>query len=169
MKRAILITGFNNWGKTTHIYSMFARSRFYRGHAYSIPGINGKFTVESHSNDDGGEHRFVKDITDRITQSPSHTTDIFCAFCPTRESNNDSRRILQGKPFSSFDEIHLLLLKNKWDFHAELRIQEIQRYLSPISNTHFFVADADTKKTNDTARFNAREGQIISYLKSLYP
>lgn len=169
MKRAILITGFNNWGKTTHIYSMFGRSRFYMGSTYSIPGVNGQFTVESHSNDDFGEDRFVEAVKDRIAQSPPAEKDIFCAFCPTREDYNDSRRILQGKPFSGFDEIHLLLLKYKWDFHAELRIQEIRNYLSPVANVQFFVVDADARQTTDASRCQARESQIVSYLKRLYP
>jgi len=169
MKRAILITGFNNWGKTTHIYSMFGRSRFYKGCTYSIPGVNGQFTVESHSNDDFGEDRFVEAVKDRISQSPPMEKDIFCAFCPTREDYNDSRRILQGKLFSGFDEIHLLLLKYKWDFHAELRIQEIRNYLSLVANVQFCVVDADARQTTDSSRFQARESQIVSYLKRLYP
>ncbi len=169
MKRAVLLTGFNNWGKTTHIYSMFGRSRFYFGSTYSIGGVNGQFTVESHSNDDFGEERFVEAVQERIAQAPSNQKDILCAFCPTRENNNDSRRILQAKPFSSFDEIHLLLLKYKWDFHAELRIQEIRNYLSQVQNVHFFVVDADARQTTDASRSQARENQIVSYLKRLYP
>lgn len=169
MKRAILLTGFNNWGKTTHIYSMFGRSRFNKGCTYAIPGVNGKFTVESHSNDDFREEPFVEAVEDRIAQSPSDEKDIFCAFCPTREDNNDSRRILQGQPFSSFDEVHLLLLKYKWDFHAELRIQEIRDYLSSVANVQFFVVDADARQTSDAARCQAREHQIVSHLKRLYP
>lgn len=168
MKRAILLTGFNNWGKTTHIYSMFGRSRFYLGSTYSIPGVNGQFTVESRSNDDFGEDRFVKAIKDRIAHSPSGEKDIFCAFCPTRDDYNDSRRILRGKPFSGFDEIHLLLLKYKWDFHAELRIQEIRDYLSPVANVQFFVVDADAHQTTDVLRSKTREQQIVSYLMHLY-
>lgn len=169
MKRAILITGFNNWGKTTHIYRMFNRSRFYTGYTYSIPGVNAKFTVESHSNDDWGEDAFVKALQDRIDLSPLREKDIFCAFCPTRENFNDSKRILQGRPFSGFGEIHLLLLKYKWDFHAELRISEIQNYLSPVSNVKFFVVDADAKHSSDDSRCRAREQQIIDYLKRVYP
>lgn len=169
MKRAILLTGFNNWGKTSHIYNLFGRSRFYMGATYDISGVNASFTVESHSNDDFGEDRFVEAVEKRIDQSPSTARDIFCAFCPTREVHNDSRRILQGKPFSSFGEIHLLLLKYKWDFHAELRIQEIRSYLSPIQNVQFYVIDADAHQTSDSARCQARDQQIVSYLKLLYP
>jgi hypothetical protein len=169
MKRAILLTGFNNWGKTTHIYSLFGQSRFYMGSSYSILGVNGQFTVESHSNDDFGEDRFIKAVKNRVAKSPLHEEDIFCAFCPTREAKNDSLRILHSKPFSGFDEIHVLLLKYKWDFHAELRVQEIRTYLSPAANVQFFVIDADAHQTTDAARAQARESQIVSYLKRLYP
>ncbi|PKO38558.1 MAG: hypothetical protein CVU31_18735 [Betaproteobacteria bacterium HGW-Betaproteobacteria-4] len=163
------MTGFNNWGKTTHIYNIFGRSRFYMGCTYAIPGVNGAFTVESHSNDDFGEVNFVQAVKNRIAKAPSYEKDIFCAFCPTRENHNDSQRILEGKPFSSFDEIHILLLKYKWDFHAELRIQEIRSYLSSVANAQFFVIDADARQTSDTARCQARDQQIVSYLKRLYP
>ncbi|MHB1099485.1 MAG: hypothetical protein ACYCZR_08020, partial [Burkholderiales bacterium] len=92
-----------------------------------------------------------------------------CAFCPPREPGNDSQRILKAKPFSDFDEIHLLLLKHKWDFHAELRMTEIRSYLSPVPNINFFDVDADAHQTTDASRSQAREQQIVSYLKNLYP
>jgi hypothetical protein len=139
------------------------------GCTYSIPGVNGQFTVESHSNDDFGEISFIEAVKNRIALSPPHEKDIFCAFCPTREDYNDSRRILQGQPFSDFDEIHLLLLKYKWDFHAELRIKEICDHLSLVANVQFFVVDADARQTTDVSRRQAREQQIVSHLKSLYP
>jgi hypothetical protein len=60
-------------------------------------------------------------------------------------------------------------LKYKWDFHAELRIQEIRDYLSPVANVQFFVVDADAGQTTDASRCQARESQIVSYLKRLYP
>lgn len=169
MKRAILLTGFNNWGKTTHIYSMFGRTRFYMGGAYSIPGVNASFTVESHSNDDVGEDRFIETVKNKISKAPPKVKDIFCAFCPTRELSNDSQRILNGKPFSSFDEIHILLLKFKWDFHAELRIKEIKAHLSSVPNVYFFTVDADAAHSADAQRCKAREAQIVSYLQSIYP
>jgi GTP-binding protein EngB required for normal cell division len=31
MKMAILLTGFNNWGKSTHIYDLFGRKVFFKG------------------------------------------------------------------------------------------------------------------------------------------
>ena len=169
MKRAFLLTGFNNWGKTTLIYEIFHRSRFYYGSAYEIPGINNMFTVDSHSNDDVGEEGFIKAIKERLAASPTNGKDIFCTLCPTRDPHNNSLRILQGKPFSLFDEIHILLLKYKWDFHAELRIKDVQNYLSRVSNASFFVIDAGLNQITDTDRFQARNQQIINYLMQIYP
>lgn len=169
MKKAILLTGFNNWGKSTHIYSLFKQRRFNKGYTYKIAGVAASFTVESHSNDDWDEDGFIKAIEDRITKSPNGEKDIFCAFCPTRQENNDSKRILSHKPFTNFDEIHLLLLKYKWDFHAELRTEEIQAYLSKVKNVKFHVIDADAKYTSDEMRSQARDRQIVSYLQRIYP
>jgi hypothetical protein len=52
------------------------------GATYSIPGVNGRFTVESHSNDDFGEDRFVEAVKDRIAQSPPAEKDIFMCVLP---------------------------------------------------------------------------------------
>jgi hypothetical protein len=169
VKRAFLLTGFNNWGKTTQIYSLFAQRRFNKGYTYQISGVNASFTVESHSNDDWDEKGFIHAIEDRIAKSPKGENDLFRAFCPTRQTKNNSKRILSGKPFSRFDEVHLLLLRYKWDFHAELRIKEIQSYLTKVPNVRVFTVDADAKHTADAARSEARDKQIISYLQSLYP
>lgn len=168
MKRAILLAGFNNWGKTTHTFGLFGQSRFYRGHVYNIAGVNAAFTVEPRSNDDFGEQEFIQTVQDRINLSPDVGQNIFCTFCPTREPDNDSRRILLGAPFSSYNEIHLLLLKHKWDFHAELRIPEIKKYLS-IPNVKFLVVDADASRTTDAQRAHARKQQIRTYLQGVFP
>ena len=79
--------------------------------------------------------------------------------CPSREPHNDSLAILQSKPFSRFDEVHVVLLRYKWDLHAELRIGEIQNYLT-LPNVTIFPVLANPSQ---------RQSQIISYLKSLYP
>ena len=134
MTRAILLTGFNNWGKTRHIYSLFNQGRFYKGKPYAIAGVNTMFTVESHSNDDYDEADFIDTIKEKMKLAPANGKDLFCAFCPSRETTNESRRILQTNPFTKFDDIHLLLLRYKWDFHAELRIADIKKYGSSLNS-----------------------------------
>ena len=161
MRRAILLSGFNNWGKTTHIQSLFGRSNFYKGYLFGVPNVNASFTVESHSNDDLLEVRFVNVVTNKIAASPDGGANIFCAFCLSREPNNDSRRILTSAPFATYDKIHVILLQYKWDFHAELRIQDITNYLSPIPHVMLFTVNADRNLTIDTQRASARETQII--------
>jgi hypothetical protein len=169
MKRAILLTGFNNWGKTTIIKELFGRGKFYMGWPYGISDVKASFTVESHSNDDTTEEGFVNSIAERLSRAPQEVSDLFCAFCPTRQTNNDSRRILENPVFTQFDEIHLILLKYKWDFHAELKIPEIHAHLSGIANVRFLTINADANQTTDVTRSDARIQQIVSYLQQIYP
>jgi hypothetical protein len=169
MRRAILLTGFNNWGKTTHINSMFRRERFFKNATYQILTVNAAFTVESHSNDDLGEIGFINAVDERLTNSPDKGKNLFCAFCPTREPDNDSYRILTSPPMSTYDEIHILFLQYKWDFHAELRITDIQKYLAGVQNLHLFTVNADAAHVTDATRRSARETQIVGYLQGLYP
>ena len=170
-RRAILITGFNNWGKSTHISMLFdGRKRFSDGpHSSSDTRIHSSFTVESRSNDDVGQQQFIDRVQQRLTNAPSQITDLLCAFCPTREIANDSLQILQSTPFSVFDEIHVILLKYKWDWQAELRITEIQTYLQADKRVKFTIVDADAQHTTDLARLNARDDQIRTYLYGVYP
>jgi hypothetical protein len=170
-RRAILITGFNNWGKSTHIQMLFNGQTKFFDKLYKPydKSINVSFTVESHSNDDVGEQPFIDLIQKRLKNSPTQTADLLCAFCPTRESKNDSGKILLNPAFSVFSEIHLLLLKYKWDWHAELRIEKIWAYLQSDSRVRFTTIDADKHCARDSERCNARDAQIRSYLRELYP
>lgn len=169
MRRAILLTGFNNWGKTTHICSLFNRSRFYFGSTYSIAGVNASFTVESHSNDDYSATRYIDVLLERINRSPDNGENLFCPLCPSREAANDSRSILTQLPLSKYGEVYLFYLKFKWDHHAELRIKDIQKHLVGINSIREFVVDADSNLNGDSNRSNAREGQIISKLQQIFP
>ena len=55
MAKVFLITGFNNWGKTTIIKKLFQRQRFYRKTTYSSSSLvdsSGKkpnFCVDNHT------------------------------------------------------------------------------------------------------------------------
>ncbi len=171
MSKAILLTGFNNWGKSTQIFKLFGKKKFYKGGKYPIKGLKNQsvlFTVQPQSNDDLGSENFVRATAERINHAPAEVHDLFCAFCPTREIHNNSLDILNEKPFCDFDEIHLLLLKYKWDFHAELRIAEIQTYLSLNPKNNTFIIDADKSETSDKNRLLARNTQIVDHLNGLY-
>lgn len=168
--RAVLITGFNNWGKTTHIKRLFNRPRFY-AQLYSTvhAAIRTQFLVEPRSNDDLGEKRFIDFVAKRCKNCPKKNADLLAAFCPSRESTNDSLRILQSPPFRRYDEIHLFLLRYKWDWHAELRLAEVQSYLSANPRVTFDVVDADSRHTTDPARLAARDAQIGTLLAARFP
>ena len=171
MKKAILLTGFNNWGKSTHIKHLFYCSNFHFQQTYSIPEITARFAVQSQSNDDKGEEKFIEIVNKRITESPDAGENIFCAFCPTKELNNDSQRILNGQPFASYKEIHMLLLVNKWDHHASLNVLNIRTHLASIKNLkiHFIDADSAPTLTTDQDRQDARIKQIKSILAIIFP
>lgn len=183
MKRAILLAGFSNWGKTTQIYSLFDRMRYGYGVTYPLAGRDIFFCVESHSNDDYDAEGFLKAVKRRIPDEDDF--NLFCAFCPTKsystdiEYINDSRVILTSDPFIRFDELHMLLLKNRWDLHAQLRVDDILLYLHNIKNLSFYIIDADSllhegrdhcidTKEHADERMIARENQILSVLDKIF-
>ena len=99
MAKVFLITGFNNWGKTTIIEKLFQRQRFYRNTTYSSSSLvdsSGKkpnFWVQQHSNDDIGKQNYIKKI-ESYDRKPVKPAYILSAFCPTRELNNNSRNLI---------------------------------------------------------------------------
>ncbi|MBC7357614.1 MAG: hypothetical protein H5U10_03650 [Desulfacinum sp.] len=135
MRRAFLIVGFNNWGKTTLVYDLFRKQRFLVGYGYRLqPDVGRRFTVESHSNDDVGDDRYITLINRRVSAAPPDAQDLISVLCPSRETTNDACRILGSPAFQLFDEIHLLLLRYKWDLHAELHIKDIEAYFGRCGN-----------------------------------
>jgi hypothetical protein len=156
MRRAILIVGFNNWGKTTRIVNLFRRNHFRYRTAYRINGIDTDFTVETRSNDDLNQKKYMQTIWNRLNKN---RFDFFGALCPTRreihrgKQINDSRKILK-QLCKKFDEVYLFYLRFKWDNHAELRIKEIKHYLRNINNLYHVVI--------------SRKSQVIGRLKSIY-
>jgi len=165
MRRAIMITGFNNWGKTTHIKYLFGRNNFFKAKTYSINGIRADFIVVPYSNDDITGERYIK----FLKKYPDiRKKDLFGAFCPTREFKNDSLRILTVSSLSYYDEVHLFYLKFKWDHHAELMIEEIKQYLQEVQNLRHFIINADNGMADNKDRFLARQSQIRDRLSQLY-
>jgi len=167
MGNAILITGFNNWGKSTLIRSLFNRHRFDFGTLHRIQNVNTDFVVEPMSNDDLSENNFLARLTQRMTQAPGNDNNLLCAFCPTRERNNDSLRILSDNVFSHFDEIYLFLLQYKWDYHAELIVTEIQSYYN-TANIDFRVINADQPNQDDQQRLIVKTQQVVDELRKIF-
>jgi hypothetical protein len=105
----------------------------------------------------------------RRYQEANQELDLIAAFCPSQEENNDSLRILRSAPFQIFEKIHIFLLQYKWDWHAELRLSDVQSYLSADPRVSFHVIDADTLHTTDPTRLAARNAQIGTELGKLFP
>ncbi|MFN3706417.1 MAG: hypothetical protein ACK4WM_10550 [Thermoflexales bacterium] len=140
MRRAFLIVGFNNWGKTTLVYDMFGKQRFLVGYGYRLQhDVGRRFTVESHSNDDAGEQRYVALIEKRMKDAPADALDLVSVLCPSREPSNDACRILGSPAFQPFDEIHLLLLRYKWDLHAELCLPVVEQYFQGCADARLRI------------------------------
>lgn len=155
MRRAFLIVGFNNWGKTTLVYDLFGKRRFLVGYGYRLqPDVGRCFTVESHSNDDTGEQRYIDLIEKRVRAAPASAQDLISVLCPSREPGNDACRILGSPAFQPFDEIHLLLLRYKWDLHAELCLPVVEQYFQGCADARLriHVIDEGANGTDDERR-----------------
>jgi len=171
-QRAILITGFGSWGKSRHIKDLFGLKRFvHRSFRPVDPLINAEFLVESRSNDDVGHAAFIHNVAERYRRAGSKykSTDLIAAFCPAREKLNDCIHVLQSLPFQRFDEVHVVLLQYKWDWHAELRLTEVKGYLRRDRRVAFHLVDHDKAFTSDADRLLARDKAIRAYLRRLYP
>ncbi len=134
MRKAVFITGFNNWGKSTIIFDVFNRRCFLHHWWYEINGINARFTVESHSNDDlwgNGSRDLIQLRVNNETEAGLH---LFAALCPTLHDTNDFRQLLGSPPFDRYDELHVLLIEYKYELHLRLMIDNItskcKRYLA---------------------------------------
>ena len=159
MAKVFLITGFNNWGKTTIIKKLFQRQRFYRNTTYSSSSLvdsSGKtpnFCVQPHSNDDIGAKNYIDNTKHRRQVKPAY---ILSAFCPTRELsndpklNNDSREII-NELFKN-DDVYIIALEYKWCGHAKLELKKINNYLN-LGNVFFHAVSQpnNNKVTNDVA------------------
>lgn len=168
MRKAIFIAGFNNWGKTTTIYQLFGGKRFLYGKPYTIAGINARFTVESHSNDDLWGESWRALVTRRIEQESEADLHLFTALCPTIHEGNDFSVLLSQPPFDRYGELHILLLEFKFDHHARLMIDNITRAGAGIPNVHFHVINADASFTDIVERANARLVQVMDVLREIF-
>ncbi|MEQ7054028.1 hypothetical protein ABN764_25680 [Paenibacillaceae sp. P-4] len=172
MSNAVLITGFNNWGKTTIIYDLFKRKQFREGHKYVINGVNSSFVVESHSNDDVAASKYIPMLKSKFGNLICNQHDLLAAFCPTREIKNDSKDILNDLFFKQFNNIYILYLENKWDYHAKLQIKEIMNHYAGINNVNHVVINADNGgrgSANDVQRNTLRVKQIKNELMKIFP
>ena len=166
MGKAILITGFNNWGKSRLIFELFNQQRFVFGRTFHLTSVNQDFVVETHSNDDYNQADFIERVTRRM-QGTMRNENLICGFCPTREQNNSALEILQSPVFQRFDEIYLFLLRYKWDHHAELMIQNLRTHFQNAGVTLVEI-NADAQLQNDAQSLSARVQQVTNEVNNVF-
>lgn len=133
MRKVFLLTGFNNWGKTTLINNLFGKWRFVTHKPHSYAGRD--FCVIPQSNDDLGEVGYINAYSHRIKELKKHwgnPSHIFSAFCPTREKDNNASRIISS--IYSDDQVYLIPIVYKWCGQAKLLVPEIASHLSVNKN-----------------------------------
>jgi len=133
MRKVFLVTGFNNWGKTTLLYDLFNVKAFRRGVAYSYAGCS--FFVLPKSNDDLGKRGYEREYRDCLKDFVSVNGDPACVasvFCPTRESRNKSIEIIRN--IYAEDQIEMLLLEYKWCGQGKLLATEIEHLYAALPN-----------------------------------
>lgn len=143
MRKVFLITGFNNWGKTTLLSQLFSTKAFRR----RVPQYYATcpFLVMPKSNDDLGRDRYEEDFKERLEKyeaANGKAKYIASAFCPTREPSNYSIEILHT--LFKKDQIEMLLLEHKWCGHATLQIPEISLFYSAESNVTIHTVKSKT-------------------------
>lgn len=133
MRKVFLITGFNNWGKTTLLSSLFGTKAFRK----QVPQYFGScpFLVMPQSNDDLGKQGYEDAFNERLQKfekANGKAKYIASAFCPTKEPSNDSINILHT--LFKNDQIEMLLIEHKWCEHAKLLVPKIKSFYSGERN-----------------------------------
>jgi hypothetical protein len=139
-RRAFLLCGFSNWGKTKLIRELFQshkEKKFWPNRTYTSDLLNNKrFAVLSVSNDDESLSKYIRErLASRIVTSLRADVDLIAAFCHTKigkdnseaAGKNNSLKIIKHLQSLGF-EVHILLLIYKWDTHAALLPENIQEY-----------------------------------------
>ena len=143
MRKVFLITGFNNWGKTTLLSELFATKAFRK----RVPQYyaNCPFLVMPKSNDDLGKQGCEDAFNERLgkfEEANGRAKYIASAFCPTREPGNDSIDILHT--LFKRDQIEMLLLEYKWCGHAKLQLPAIKNFYAGESNVTVHTVTSPT-------------------------
>lgn len=147
MRKAHIIMGFSNWGKSTLIQQLFAgRLKFYYASLYKLDHLKPWYSVQSVSNDDKGEKVFLDQIRYRLSQAGSHNSvhpDLICAMCPTDRSRNHIQKIMGDPLWNQFGEKIFYLLENDYFHKKQLDIQKIQSLLANVPGARFEIINAD--------------------------
>jgi len=168
-KRAILITGFSNWGKTTIIYELFGRKWIGKQTPYKIKDSNleKEFIVMPYSNDDiTNPEKFINELRKRYNNR-DNDIDLLSAFCPTSEDKNNSLKILRKGFFQQFDEIVLVYLIDRWDNHASLNMKKIIDFYKSLENLKHIEIIVENSKS-EVEILTAKIEKIKNELENIY-
>jgi len=150
MQKVFLITGFNNWGKTTLLKDIFGTGAFRKGVAETFAGYS--FLVMPQSNDDLGKLRYEREYRERLRLyatalgTPKY---IAAAFCPTKERRNSSAAIIRG--LFPKARIEMLLLEYKWCNQAKLLPSEVTSTYATERNVSIHVLSSRTRPGKEAA------------------
>ncbi len=168
-KKAIFITGFNNWGKTTIIEKLFnGRKRYYRKKTYAISDLNitDDFFVETHSNDDFWGKSWIDLLNFRTEfKKESH---LLTALCPTMHPSNNFLELLSNNFFDDFNKLYIFLIKNKWEHHAMLNIKNVLKSAENFPKIEFVIIDADENILLPNERLTKNIEQIKNEIVKIF-
>ena len=125
-RKVILLTGFNNWGKTYLLTHGLDCRTFKKGTPVEFQGVN--YGVIPQSNDDLGRKNYVLRYKERIAalEAKGAKTDfIISAFCPTLEIGNNSLDIIDE--IYSDAVIFMIPVVYKWCKQAKLDLEQMQK------------------------------------------
>lgn len=158
MCKAILICGFNNWGKSTVIRELTNCKSFYNTSKYVI-GINNQnfeFLVKQQSNDDLIGEDWIELLEKLFKINNTGVKNLLSSICPSKEDKNDFVELLNNKFFDKFSEVHLILLKYKWEMNAMLIPENIIKYIgnNPKIITHLIEELPNSENYNESIKEN---------------
>jgi len=145
MKRAILICGYEDCGKTSILRYLVTGSTTQqfklnknKSRKLRIGNTEREFIIQQLSNDDPGLEKYLDDISKRWIELGGIVDDLIAAFCPNyNDPDNDGVVILSNRIFNNFDEIHLMLLLNKWQDKDILDVERIKQHFRNIGKLHY--------------------------------
>jgi hypothetical protein len=133
MNHLFFITGFNNWGKSSIIRSLFSPIRrfWWNGHYPLHYHPHLFFSVKQASNDDYPINDYLQSLNDHVQAArQKNIENMIAALCPSLEANNNFHQILQDPVVLSFKQVHLVYLEYRWEGHAKLLISQIRNSIS---------------------------------------
>ena len=145
-KKAFLITGFSNWGKTSLLRLLIKddATKQFNCSVSSTKNINGiPYSIQQHSNDDLNIQGLLNAITDRINAGQPN---LVIAFCPTNEQKNESKKLLNLLRDNAYS-IEIIFLEERWGGHASLNIPEIKNYYKDFNITYHTIKDSSDFKS----------------------